>query len=176
MGNLIPSDLRAPDHDIPALAPAATRVGHVNLRVSDLGRAVRFYETVVGLELRATHGVQLAFLSAGGYHHHVALNTWESEGASPPPRGHTGLLHVAFVVPDRRALAQALARVLRAGVALDGHADHIVTESIYFRDPDGNGVEVYRDRDPAELAALPDGGAGKGPNDPLDLHALLAQA
>lgn len=175
MGNPIPPDLRAPDREIPALAPAATCIGHVHLKVADLDRAIRFYEAVIGLELRARYGDKAAFLSAGGYHHHVGLNTWHSDGGTPPPEGHTGLFHVAFLVPDRRALAQALARVLRAGVPLDGHADHWVSEAIYFRDPDGNGIDVYRDRSAAERAALPGGSAGMA-NDPLDLHALLAEA
>ncbi len=175
MANPIPPDLRAPDAPPPALAPASTRIGHVHLKVADLDRAIAFYESVIGLELRSRLGAQAAFLSAGGYHHHVGLNTWHSGGGAPPPEGHTGLYHVAFLVPDRRSLAQALARVLRAGVPLDGHADHGVSEAIYFRDPDGNGIEVYRDRPEAEWPRRPDGAAAIR-NDPLDLTALLAEA
>jgi catechol 2,3-dioxygenase len=175
MANPIPPDLRAPEAAPPALAPAATRIGHVHLKVADLDRAIAFYEGVIGLELRARLGAQAAFLSAGGYHHHLGLNTWESAGGTPPPAGHTGLYHVAFLVPDRRALAQALARVLRAGVPLDGHADHGVSEALYFRDPDGNGIEVYRDRPEAEWPRDAQGGPAMG-NDPLDLAALLSEA
>ena len=175
MANPIPPDLRAPDEAPPALAPAATRIGHVHLKVSDLDRAVAFYTEVIGLEVQARYGAQAAFLSAGGYHHHLGLNTWESAGGTPPPPGHTGLYHAAFLVPDRRALAQALARLLRAGVTLDGHADHGVSEALYLRDPDGNGIEIYRDRPEAEWPRQPGGGLAMR-NDPLDLKALLAEA
>ena len=126
-------------------APAATQIGHVHLRVAELDRAVAFYRDVIGLEV-VTQGKEAAFLSAGGYHHHIALNTWGSKGGKPPPPGSTGLFHTAFVYPDRPALARALQAVLDAGVQLTGAADHGVSEAVYFDDPDGNGVELYRDR------------------------------
>lgn len=176
MANPIPADLAPPDLDPgPDLAPPATRIGHVHLKVADLDRAVAFYEGVLGLKLTARYGRQAAFLSAGGYHHHVGLNTWESAGGTPPPPGHTGLYHTAFLFPDRRALGRALARALRAGVRLDGAADHGVSEAIYFRDPDGNGVEIYRDRAEAEWPRDAAGGIAMV-NAPLDLRALLADA
>ena len=128
----------------------ATRIGHVHLKVADLDRAIAFYSGVLGFELTQRYGPQAAFLSAGGYHHHIGLNTWESAGGTPPPPGHTGLYHTAFLYPDRASLADALRRVLAAGIPLDGAADHGVSEAIYLRDPDGNGVELYRDRPEAE--------------------------
>ncbi|WP_341211249.1 VOC family protein [uncultured Limimaricola sp.] len=157
------------------IAPAATRIGHVHLRVADLDRAIAFYGEVLGFELMQRYGPGAAFLSAGGYHHHIGLNTWESLGATPPPTGHTGLYHTAILYPDRRSLAQALARAIEAGVEIDGAADHGVSEAIYFRDPDGNGVEIYRDRAEADW---PRDGAGalKMGNGPLDLHKLLSEA
>src|SRR5215218_3680394 len=121
-------------------------IGHVHLKVSDIDRALAFYVGVLGFELQQRLGDQAAFVSAGGYHHHIGLNTWESRGASPPPRNATGLYHVAIRYPDRRALAVALRRVLEAGVPLDGASDHGVSEALYMRDFDGNGVELYRDR------------------------------
>ena len=124
----------------------AARIGHVHLKVSDLDRAIAFYRDVLGFDLTQRYGAQAAFLSAGGYHHHIGLNTWESEGAPPAPAGHPGLYHVAILYPDRRSLGQALARVVAAGVTLQGAADHGVSEAIYFTDPDGNGIELYRDR------------------------------
>jgi catechol 2,3-dioxygenase len=155
-------------------APAATRIGHVHLRVADLERAIAFWRDVMGFTLTQRYGDQAAFLGAGGYHHHIGLNTWESRGAPPPPPGHTGLYHVAVLYPDRAALAQALRRVLAAGVPLDGAADHGVSEAIYFRDPDGNGVEIYRDRDPADWPRDAAGRLAMG-NARLDLRALLAE-
>lgn len=128
----------------------ATRIGHVHLKVADLDRAIAFYSGVLGFELTQRYGPQAAFLSAGGYHHHIGLNTWESAGGTPPPPGHTGLYHTAFLYPDRASLADALRRVLAAGIALDGAADHGVSEAVYLRDPDGNGVELYRDRPESE--------------------------
>jgi catechol 2,3-dioxygenase len=122
------------------------RIGHVHLKVADLDRALGFYCGVLGFELTQRFGSQAAFLSAGGYHHHIGLNTWESEGGAPPPAGSTGLYHVAIVYPTREELADALARVLAAGIPLEGAADHGVSEAIYLRDPDGNGVELYWDR------------------------------
>ena len=156
-------------------APAATRIGHVHLKVADLDRAIAFYRDVLGFEVTQAYGRQAAFLSAGGYHHHIGLNTWESAGGTAPPAGHTGLYHTAILYPDRQSLAQVLARVLAAGIALDGAADHGVSEAIYLRDPDGNGVELYRDRPEADWPRSPDGTL-RMVNSPLDLRALLAEA
>lgn len=156
-------------------APAATRIGHVHLKVADLDRAIAFYRDVLGFTLTQRYGEQAAFLGAGGYHHHIGLNTWDSLGAPPAPPGHPGLYHSAILYPDRRSLAQALRRVLDAGVPLDGAADHGVSEAVYFRDPDGNGVEIYRDRDPADWPRDPQGGLAMT-NARLDLRALLAEA
>jgi catechol 2,3-dioxygenase len=122
------------------------RIGHVHLKVADLERALKFYRDVLGFEVQQRLGGQAAFLSAGGYHHHLGLNTWESRGGSPPPPGTTGLYHVAILYPTRALLADALRRVLAAGIELDGASDHGVSEAIYLRDPDGNGVELYWDR------------------------------
>ncbi|MGR3506988.1 MAG: VOC family protein [Paracoccaceae bacterium] len=152
-----------------------TRIGHVHLKVADLDRAIAFYRDVMGFALQQRYGAQAAFLSAGGYHHHIGLNTWESLGGHPAPLGHTGLYHTAFLYPDRAALGAALAQVLACGVELDGAADHGVSEAIYFRDPDGNGIEIYRDRAPEDW---PRDAAGqlKMVNSRLDLNALLAEA
>src|SRR5215813_5643705 len=122
------------------------RIGHVHLKVADLERAIAFYRDVLGFELTQRYGSQAAFLSAGGYHHHIGLNTWESLGGSPPPRGTTGLYHVAIRYPDRQTLAQAVKGVVDAGVPLSGASDHGVSEAIYLHDPDQNGIELYRDR------------------------------
>jgi catechol 2,3-dioxygenase len=149
-------------------------IGHVHLKVADLDRAVAFYSGVLGFEVTQRMGSSAAFLSAGGYHHHIGLNTWESLGGSPPPRGTTGLYHVAIRYPDRRALADALRRLIAAGIALDGAADHGVSEALYLRDPDANGVELYRDRPPAEWPRAPDGELEMVTR-PLDLDALLAE-
>jgi catechol 2,3-dioxygenase len=157
-----------------AIDPQA-RIGHVHLKVADLERAIGFYSGVLGFELTQRYGPQAAFLSAGGYHHHIGLNTWESRGGSPPPRGHTGLYHTAFLYPDRAQLADALRRVVEAGVLIDGAADHGVSEAIYLHDPDGNGVELYRDRPEAEWPRDADGNL-RMVNAPLDLRALLAEA
>ena len=126
------------------------RIGHVHLKVADLERALKFYCGVLGFELQQRFGTQAAFISAGGYHHHLGLNTWESKGGSPPPPGTTGLYHMAILYPTRAMLADALRRLLAAGIELDGTADHGVSEAIYLRDPDGNGVELYRDRPESE--------------------------
>lgn len=152
-----------------------TRIGHVHLRVADLERAIAFYAGVLGFTLTARYGPQAAFLSAGGYHHHIGLNTWESEGGKPPPPGTTGLYHTAFLYPNRAELADALRRVLAAGVPIDGQADHGVSEAIYLRDPDDNGVELYCDR-PAADWPRDAAGALVMKNAPLDLEALLADA
>lgn len=150
-------------------------VGHVHLKVSDLDRAIAFYRDVLGFDLQHRLGDEAAFLSAGGYHHHVGLNTWESRGGPPPPRGTTGLYHVAFRFPDRRSLAQAVKRVIDAGVPLDGASDHGVSEAIYLHDPDGNGVELYCDRPEDEWPRHDDGRVAMF-TARLDLEDLLAQA
>src|SRR5450432_2030110 len=128
----------------------ATRIGHVHLKVADLEGALGFYRDVLGFELTQRLGSSAAFLSAGGYHHHIGLNTWESAGGRPPAAGTTGLYHLAILYPTRAALADALLRVLEAGIALDGASDHGVSEALYLRDPDENGVELYWDRPAAE--------------------------
>lgn len=125
---------------------AGVRIGHVHLKVSDLDRALGFYCGVLGFQLMQRYGAEAAFVSAGGYHHHIGLNTWESAGGHPPAPGTTGLYHVAILYPDRATLADALRRLQAAGIPLDGAADHGVSEALYLRDPDGNGVELYRDR------------------------------
>lgn len=151
-------------------------IGHVHLKVADLDRALGFYEGVLGFELQNRMGDQAAFISAGGYHHHIGLNTWESAGAPPPPRHTTGLYHVAIRYPDRRTLADALKRVLDAGIPIEGASDHGVSEAIYLRDPDDNGVELYRDRPEAEWPRPDDGSGGVAMiREPFDLQALLAE-
>ncbi len=149
-------------------------IGHVHLKVSDLDRSLAFYEGVLGFELQQRFGSQAAFLSAGGYHHHIGLNTWESAGAGPAPRRAPGLYHTAFRYPDRRELADALRRVLEAGIPLEGASDHGVSETIYLRDPDDNGVELYRDRPREEWPRQADGELAMTTG-PLDLQALLAE-
>ncbi|MCO6415123.1 VOC family protein [Siccirubricoccus sp. KC 17139] len=150
------------------------RIGHVHLKVADLDRALAFWRDVIGLEEQARMGNRAVFLSAGGYHHHIALNTWESAGGEPPPRGSTGLYHVALVYPDRAALGAALLKVIQAGVELEGASDHGVSEAVYLRDPDGNGVELYRDRPRIEWPRDAEGNLHMT-NRPLDLQALLAE-
>ncbi len=152
-----------------------TRIGHVHLKVSDLERALRFYRDVLGFELTQRLGRQAAFLSAGGYHHHIGLNTWESAGGSPPPEGSTGLYHVAILYPSRADLADALRRLLEAGIPLEGAADHGVSEALYLRDPDGNGVELYRDRPPEEWPRTAQGEIQMFTRQ-LDLEGLLREA
>ena len=150
------------------------RIGHVHLKVADLERAIGFYRDVLGFELTQRFGRQAAFLSAGGYHHHIGLNTWESRGGSAPPPGTTGLYHHAILYPTRASLADALRRVLAAGIEIDGAADHGVSEAIYLRDPDGNGVELYRDRPRDEWPHTPDGGLNMYTH-ALDLADLLRE-
>lgn len=150
-------------------------VGHVHLKVADLERALSFYRGVLGFQLTQRMGDNAAFLSAGGYHHHIGLNTWESLSGKPPAPGTTGLYHLAILYPTRAALADALRRVLVAGIELEGASDHGVSEALYLRDPDGNGVELYRDR-PRELwPRTADGGLAMFTR-PLDLDALLKEA
>jgi catechol 2,3-dioxygenase len=149
-------------------------IGHVHLKVADIERALRFYRDVLGFELTQRMGRSAAFLSAGGYHHHIGLNTWESQGGPPPGPGTTGLYHVAIRYPDRRSLADALRRVATAGIQLEGAADHGVSEALYLRDPDDNGVELYWDRPKDKWPSRPDGGLQMFTH-PLDLHNLLAE-
>jgi catechol 2,3-dioxygenase len=152
---------------------SGVRVGHVHLRVADLDRSIAFYCAILGFDITQRYGAEAAFLGAGGYHHYIGLNTWDSAGGTPPPAGHTGLFHSAFLYPDRAALAQVAARVVAAGIQIDGAADHGVSEALYLRDPDQNGVELYIDRDPAVWPRDADGGL-KMVNKPFDLAALLA--
>ncbi len=155
--------------------PAGTRIGHVHLKVSDLDRALGFYQDILGFELQQRYGNQAVFLSAGGYHHHIGLNTWESKGAGPPPPRSTGLYHTAILYPTRKDLATVLKRVIQANYPITGAADHGVSHAIYLNDPDSNGVELYWD--------LPEGdwprdaeGQLQMKTDHLDLHGLLALA
>lgn len=155
--------------------PPETRIGHVHLKVADLDRAIAFYAGILGFDVVQRYGTQAAFLSAGGYHHHIGLNTWESKGATPPPPGHTGLYHTAILFPDRKSLAQVLLRLQAAGYPLDGASDHGVSEALYLTDPDGNGVELYRDRPQSDWPLEADGSL-KMFTRRLDLTALLAEA
>ena len=159
----------APDRPL----PSEVRVGHVHLRVADLDRALGFYCGVLGFELTQRYGEQAAFVSAGGYHHHLGLNTWESLDGSPPPPGSTGLYHLAILYPTRAALAEAVGRVLAAEIPLDGASDHGVSEALYLRDPDGNGVELYCDRPESEWPRTPDGRLTMFTRR-LDLESLMA--
>ena len=156
----------------PAISPDV-RIGHVHLKVGDLERALAFYCGVLGFELTQRYGSDAAFVSAGGYHHHIGLNTWESRGGSPPPAGATGLYHLAVLYPTRAGLADALRRVLRAGIRLDGASDHGVSEALYLRDPDENGVELYWDR-PQQAWPYDAHGDLAMFTRPLDLDGLLA--
>lgn len=151
---------------------AGVRLGHVHLKVADLDRALAFYHGVLGFEVTQRMGRSAAFLSAGGYHHHIGLNTWESAGGSAPPPGTTGLYHLAVLYPTRAALGDALQRLLAAGIALDGAADHGVSEALYLRDPDGNGVELYWDRPEETWPRDAQGGLAMG-SWPLDVGGLL---
>ena len=162
-------------------APTGTSIGHVHLRVADLERSIRFYEDVLGFALQARLGDEAAFLGARMpgedepvYHHHIGLNTWESRGGPPASRGHAGLYHAAILFPDRAALAAAVRRVIEAGVALTGASDHGVSEAVYLDDPDGNGLELYRDRPVGDWPREPDGELAMTVG-PLDLEGLLAE-
>ncbi len=149
-------------------------IGHVHLKVADIERALGFWRDVLGFEEQARYGDQAVFVSAGGYHHHIGLNTWESKGGPPPPPGTTGLYHVAIRYPSRAVLADALRRVIAAGIQLDGASDHGVSEALYLHDPDLNGVELYRDRPKDEWPRNADGSLGMFTR-PLDLESLLAE-
>jgi catechol 2,3-dioxygenase len=150
-------------------------IGHVHLKVANLDRALDFWVGVLGFDLMTRIGDEAAFISAGGYHHHIGLNTWESQGGGPPPRNTTGLYHVAVRFPDRKSLAQAVKRVVDAGVPLQGASDHGVSEAIYLSDPDGNGIELYRDRPREEWPRAEDGSTTMFTR-ALDVPALLAEA
>lgn len=165
----------APPDAAGAAIDPGTRIGHVHLKVADLERALAFWRDVIGLEEQQRLGDSAVFLSAGGYHHHVALNTWESKGGAPPPAGSTGLYHVALLYPSRAALARALKRLVAARWPLEGASDHGVSEAIYLRDPDGNGVELYRDRPREEWPRDAEGRLAMVTR-PLDPRALLAEA
>ena len=152
-----------------------TRMGHVHLRVADLDRSLAFYHGVLGFDITQHFGNSAAFLSAGGYHHHIGLNTWESLGGSPPPPGTTGLYHLAVLYPTRAALADALRRLLTANISLDGASDHGVSEALYLHDPDNNGVELYWDRPESQWPKDANGNLAMYTR-PLDLKALLAES
>jgi catechol 2,3-dioxygenase len=150
-------------------------IGHVHLKVADLGRSLDFYCGVLGFELQQRMGEDAAFVSAGGYHHHIGLNTWQSKGGSPPPPGTTGLFHLAIRYPTRRALADALRRLAEAGIRLSGASDHGVSEALYLNDPDGNGIELYWDRPQEKWPREPSGGGLAMVTEPLDLRDLLTE-
>lgn len=152
-----------------------TIIGHVHLKVSDLERSIKFYEEIIGFDLVTRWGPAAAFLSAGGYHHHLGLNTWESKDGQPPPERTTGLFHFAILMPDRRSLAEAYKRLLKNNWPLDGAADHGVSEALYLRDPDSIGVELYRDRPKTDWPRDPEGNIIMYTR-PLDLEALLREA
>jgi catechol 2,3-dioxygenase len=158
----------------PLPAGAGVRIGHVHLKVSELDRALGFYRDVLGFQVTQRYGRNAVFLAAGGYHHHIGLNTWESAGGSPPAPGTTGLYHLAILYPTRRELADAWRRVRAAGIPLEGAADHGVSEALYLRDPDQNGVELYWDRPPERWPRSATGDLAMFTN-PLDLDALLAE-
>jgi catechol 2,3-dioxygenase len=155
--------------------PAGTRIGHVHLKVADIPRALAFYCDVLGFELQQLYGDQAAFISAGGYHHHIGLNTWQSKGGKPPPPGTTGLFHTAILYPTRADLANALKRLMQNNIQLDGASDHGVSEALYLRDPDENGVELYWDKPESEWPRTSDGKLAMV-TERLDLQDLLNQA
>lgn len=155
--------------------PEGTKIGHVHLKVADLDRALNFYCNVLGFELMQRYGTQAAFVSAGGYHHHIGLNTWESEGGNPPPPGSTGLYHLAILYPARADLANALKRLIETDTQLDGASDHGVSEALYLRDPDGNGIELYWDRPKSDWPRSADGKLSMHTRR-LDVSSLLKAA
>ena len=148
------------------------KIGHVHLKVADIERALGFYRDVLGFEITQWYGKRAVFLSAGGYHHHIGLNTWESEGGEPPAKGTTGLFHIAILYPTRAELGDALRKLMKAGIKLEGASDHGVSEALYLRDPDGNGVELYWDRPESEWPRTSDGNLAMK-TDPLDLQNIL---
>ena len=150
------------------------RIGHVHLKVADIKRALGFYREVLGFEITQRYGSNAVFLSAGGYHHHIGLNTWESAGGKPPPAGATGLYHLAILYPSRAELADALRRLMKAGIPLDGASDHGVSEALYLRDPDGNGIELYWDRPKEQWPRAADGSLAMK-TEPLDLDSILRE-
>lgn len=154
--------------------PTQTRIGHVHLKVADLDRALAFYRDLLGFELTTMYGDQAAFISAGGYHHHIGLNTWHSKNGSPPPPNSTGLYHTAILYPTRRDLAEIYNRLREADYPITGASDHGVSEAIYLNDPDGNGVELYMDRPQEQWKYRPDGSI-EMPTRPLDLNDLLQE-
>jgi catechol 2,3-dioxygenase len=157
------------------MAHPETKVGHIHLTVSDLERSLGFYRDLLGFEISARYGDSAVFLSAGGYHHHIGLNTWAGKDATPAPRGHTGMYHVAFLYPSRPELAKVLKKIMEANYPLDGSADHGVSEAIYLKDPEGNGVELYVDR-PKEQWKVSNDGMVEMVTEPLDLEGLMKAA
>jgi catechol 2,3-dioxygenase len=160
---------------MPSIDPRVD-IGHVHLKVADVDRSLAFYRDVLGFEVQQRWGADAAFISAGGYHHHLGLNSWESRGGSPPAPGTTGLYHVAIRYPTRAALADALRRVVDSGIPLSGASDHGVSIALYLNDPDRNGIELYWDRPEEEWPRPPDGNGVAMVSEPVDLKALLAEA
>ena len=174
MSEATPGDQPVIPQDDGYRIPPETRIGHVHLKVADIGRAMEFYCGLLGFEVTTWYGTDAAFISAGGYHHHIGLNTWFSRNAPPASRRAPGLLHTAILYPSRRDLALVLGRLVNAEYPLTGAADHGVSEALYLDDPDGNGVELYRDRPPAEWPRNPDGSLIMYTR-PLDLEGLLRE-
>ena len=162
--------------EAPATIDPGVDIGHVHLKVADIERSLAFYRDVLGFEVQQQYGDQAAFISAGGYHHHIGLNTWESKGGSPPPPGHTGLYHQAIVLPTRRDLAIVVKRVMDSGWPLTGASDHLTHEAIYLDDPDGNGIELYWDRLKEQWPRKPDGSLTLIGGHALNLGDLLSEA
>jgi catechol 2,3-dioxygenase len=170
-----PASAKSHSNELTKAIHPEVRIGHVHLKVADLERAIAFYRDVLGFELTQRYGRQAAFLSAGGYHHHIGLNTWDSSGGSPPPPRATGLYHLAILYPTRAELAKALQRLIKAGIELEGASDHGVSEALYLRDPDGNGVELYWDRPKAQWPRTANGELNMV-TELLDLESLLKEA